>query len=220
MVSQLDQITADSGNSRDSILQSATEVFMEVGFSGARVDRIARQAGANKAMIYYHFGSKLGLYKAVLLRLFEGLPAEIDRLRAGELGPEARLRALYIQVAKHLEERPALPTIMLRELLAGGKDMDAEASRTLGQILGFVRETVEEGTRAGVFRSVHPLLLHLSVLGPLLLHSAGTSFRARVLPREAPGLPSPSHDEMLAHLLEVLGRSLSPITTAPVSSLS
>ena len=53
---------------------------MEVGFSGARVEEIARRAQANKAMIYYHFGSKLGLYKAVLFRLFEGVLDEIKRL--------------------------------------------------------------------------------------------------------------------------------------------
>lgn len=208
MVSQHLTADRDQGSSRTAILDAATEVFMEAGFSGARVDEISRRAHANKAMIYYHFGSKQNLYQAVLLRLFEGILDEILRLRESNLGPEARLRSLYTGVARHLEERPALPPIILREILAGGKGMDAEASRTLGQILGFVSETLLEGTRSGAFRTVHPLLFHLSMLGPLLLHFAGVSFRDRVLPRQMPGLPVPSHDDMLAHLLEVLGRSL------------
>jgi len=203
----------DEGKTRVSILDSATEVFMEVGFSGARVDEIARRAEANKAMIYYHFGSKLGLYKAVLLRLFGGVLDEIDRLRESKLGPEARLRALYIRVARHFEEKPALPHIILREILAGGKTMDAEASRTLGQIIGFVSETLQEGARTGAFRGVHPLLFHLTMLGPMLLHFAGTSFRERILPRQMPGLLSSSNEDMLHHLLDVLGRSLAPATT-------
>ncbi len=213
MVSQQIATAEDQGRTRVSILESATQVFMEVGFSGARVDEIARRAQANKAMIYYHFGSKLGLHKAVLLRLFLGVLDEIDRLKESDLGPEARLRALYTRVARHLEERPALPHIILREILAGGKTMDAEASRTLGQIIGFVSETLDAGARTGAFRGVDPLLFHLTMLGPLLLHFAGTSFRERVLPRQTPGLPSPSNDDMLNHLLEVLGRSLTPATT-------
>ena len=45
-------------DTRGNLIESATEVFVEKGFSGARVDEIARRAKANKAMIYYHFGSK------------------------------------------------------------------------------------------------------------------------------------------------------------------
>ena len=93
--------------------------------------------------------------------------------------------------------------------------MDAEVSRTLGQILAFVSESLQQGARTGAFRTVHPLLLHVSMMGPLLLHSAGTSFRARVLPREMPGLAPPNHDEMLAHLLDNLGRSLQPAVNSP-----
>jgi AcrR family transcriptional regulator len=217
MVSLQFETTEDQGKTRIPILESATEVFMEVGFSGARVEEIARRARANKAMIYYHFKSKLGLYKAVLFRLFEGVLDEIKRLKAGDLGPEARLRALYTHVARRFEEKPALPHIILREILAGGKSMDAEVSRTLGLILGFVGEALQEGARTGAFRPVHPLVFHLSMLGPLLLHHAGASFRGRVLSRQMPGLPPPSNDDMLNHLLEVLGRSLNPATAeAPV----
>lgn len=213
MVSQSSKTVDAAGTSREAILDSATQVFMEVGFSGARVDEIARQANANKAMIYYHFGSKQSLYKAVLMRLFGDVLAEIQRLQQSEDPPEKKLRALYLRVGHHFEARPALPHIILREILAGGKGMDAEASRTLGVILGFVAETLKEGERAGVFRPVHPLLFHLTMLGPLMLHFAGASFRERLLPREAPHLAPPSNDDMIRHLLAVLdGALLTPET--------
>ena len=203
------QATTDL-SSRDAILTAAIEAFKKSGFSGARVDEIARRSGANKAMIYYHFGSKLELYKSVLLTLFGDVVTEVERLRASKLAPEEKLRALYSAVARHFEAKPALPPIMLREVLAGGESMDVEASHVLGTILGFVAATVQEGVRAGRFRPVHPLVLHLSVLAPLLVHSAGTDFRERLLPREMPGLPGPSQADMLAHLLESLDRTLAP----------
>ena len=184
---------------------------MKVGFSGARVDGIARRAQANKAMIYYHFNSKQGLYRAVLLRLFDNVIEEIERLRASGARPEEKLRALYTRVAERFAEKPALPQIMLREILAGGEAMDAEASRTLFGILSFVKETLDEGSRTGAFRRIDPVLFHITMLAPLLLHSAGTTFRERLLHREAPSLAPASSGDMLHHLLGVLDRTLAPV---------
>ena len=217
MVSQDTSGTADSGTSRGAILESATEVFMESGFSGARVDEIARRAKANKAMIYYHFGSKLELYRAVLLRLFGDVLLEIERLRATEAPPREKLRGVYTRIAGHFGATRALPHIMLREILAGGKSMDAEASRAIFVIVSFVSETLQEGMRTGEFRQVHPLLLHMSILAPLMVHFAGSSFRERILAREMPGAAVPSDDAMLAHLLESLDRSLAPSTSTVTS---
>jgi len=207
----------EAGSSRESILDSATEVFMESGFSGARVDEIARRAHANKAMIYYHFGSKQGLYRTVLLRLFGDVLEEIARLKTSDAPPKSKLRALYTRVAAHFEAKRALPHIMLREILAGGKGIDAEASRALFFILSFVSETIREGVRAGDFREVDPLLLHMSILAPLMLHHVGDSFRERILPREMPGTSAPTHDAMLQHLLISLERSLAPVSPARTS---
>ncbi|MEO8360036.1 MAG: TetR/AcrR family transcriptional regulator [Vicinamibacteria bacterium] len=209
MVSQR-SAPVDPPGSKAAILDAATDVFMHEGFSGARVDEIARRARANKAMIYYHFGSKQGLYKATLLKLFGDVLVEIARLKASEAEPLAKLRALYTRIAHHFTDTPALPHIMLRELLAGGKAMDAEAARTLGVIVDFVSQTVTEGVKAGKFRKVHPLLLHKTMLGPLMMHFAGASFRERVFPKGLPGGQPAGNEEMLNHLLEVLDRALAP----------
>ena len=180
------------------------------------MDEIARRASANKAMIYYHFGSKQALYKAVLLRLFGDVLGEVQRLRSTDDPPDQKLRALYTLVVHHFEKKKALPPVILREILAGGTGMDAEASRTLGIILGFVSETLQEGVSRGLFRPVHPLLFHLTMLAPLMVHFAGASFRERLLPREMPGLALPTNDDMLNHLLSVLDRVLTPPKTESV----
>jgi len=46
----------------DKILKAALVEFAEYGLAGARVDRISKRAGVNKAMLYYHFSSKDNLY--------------------------------------------------------------------------------------------------------------------------------------------------------------
>jgi TetR/AcrR family transcriptional regulator len=51
---------------KDKLLQAAIEEFAEVGLSGARVDKIAQRAGANKQLIYYYFTDKNGLFDAAI----------------------------------------------------------------------------------------------------------------------------------------------------------
>src|SRR5271170_1947089 len=53
---------------RERILFAALKEFAAKGFSGARVDVIARRATINKRMLYHYFGDKEGLFKAVLRR--------------------------------------------------------------------------------------------------------------------------------------------------------
>jgi len=56
-----------------NILEVATAEFAREGFSGARVDAIANRTRTSKRMIYYYFGSKEGLYLAVLEEAYSGI---------------------------------------------------------------------------------------------------------------------------------------------------
>lgn len=56
----------DPDQTRAKILAAAVTEFAARGYAGARVDRIASRAGANKRMIYHHFGGKQAVFKAVL----------------------------------------------------------------------------------------------------------------------------------------------------------
>ncbi len=196
--------------SQESLLEAATREFMTAGFAGARVDAIARRAKANKAMIYYHFGSKEGLYRAVLLRAFGGVLNEVERLAAEEPDPVRRLARLYSGIARKFETRPAFPHIMVREILAGGQHMAPEVKKTLTTVVGFVRRTIEEGVAKGALRPADPWIVHLSMIAPLLLHRLTLPVVARALPGVLAGVEPPSTDAMLAHLTRVLELSLAP----------
>jgi TetR/AcrR family transcriptional regulator len=60
------EVPQRNGDRRQVILEAAIAEFSAKGFSGARVDAIARRARSNKQLIYYYFDSKIGLYEAVL----------------------------------------------------------------------------------------------------------------------------------------------------------
>jgi AcrR family transcriptional regulator len=66
-------MTRDSAATKARILAAATAEFAERGLAGARVDRLAASAGANKQLIYAYFGSKEGLFDATLEANLESL---------------------------------------------------------------------------------------------------------------------------------------------------
>lgn len=59
-------VARDPERTRHRILDAALKEFARCGFAGARVDAIARRAGANKRMLYHYFRDKGGLFRAVL----------------------------------------------------------------------------------------------------------------------------------------------------------
>ena len=73
--------------SPDRILAAAALEFAERGFGGARVDRIARRARVNKAMLYYHFKSKQGLYSTLLRGMFTLAGQRLRAIATGDGTP-------------------------------------------------------------------------------------------------------------------------------------
>src|SRR5678816_3024118 len=69
---------------RQSILRVAREEFAARGFAATRVETLARKARVNKALLYYYFGSKLGLYKHII---HDGVDRFAARMREVAEGP-------------------------------------------------------------------------------------------------------------------------------------
>src|ERR1044071_437501 len=77
---------------RAAILKAALEEFSHEGVTGARTDEIARRAGVNKALLYYYFKDKEGLYAAALEQVFSGLHERVATvLERADLPPRERL---------------------------------------------------------------------------------------------------------------------------------
>ncbi|MEQ1871985.1 MAG: TetR family transcriptional regulator, partial [Vicinamibacterales bacterium] len=90
--------------SPERILSAAALEFSARGFSGARVDRIARRARVNKAMLYYHFGNKQGLYRALLLKTFGAAAERLNAVAAGSDPPEQKVGQLVVAFADIIAE--------------------------------------------------------------------------------------------------------------------
>jgi len=197
-------------DTRESLLSSATEAFAEKGFSGARVGEIAAKANANKAMIYYHFRSKEGLYKAVLLRHIGGIHRKIGAATAAEKDPVRRLRRIYHGLGGAFQAQPALPFMMLREILAGGANMDAEVAGAFKGVLDLVRAAVQEGVAVSRMRRVNPVFVHFMMIAPLIIFNVSRPFRDRLLPVAAPSVDPITPEAFTAQLEDALARLVAP----------
>ena len=78
--------------SRERLLAAAAAEFASRGFAGANVDRIARAARVNKAMIYYHFGSKAALYREILQDMFDAVGQRVRAVAAAGMPPQRKIR--------------------------------------------------------------------------------------------------------------------------------
>ena len=167
-------------DSRTAVLRAAEREFASHGFAGTTVDTIARRAGVNKAMLYYHFDSKLGLYRELLRDGFRALLAQARGILAEPRAPIDQLEEYVSVLLRAGARRPHLIPIMLREVAAGGRQLDPETLRLLTGLFQVVREIVEEGRRRGDFRELDPLMTHLVIMGAAILYMANEPIRTRI----------------------------------------
>src|SRR6266542_6116444 len=95
--------------SRQKVFAAAAAEFAARGYAGANVDRIARAARLNKAMIYYHFTSKAALYREILRDMFGAVRAAVADVAASDVSPEDKIRAYIAAIALEADARPHFP---------------------------------------------------------------------------------------------------------------
>lgn len=164
-------------DSRATILRAAALEFAERGYDAARVDRIAARARLNKAMLYYHFGSKQALYVDVLREVFGTVGARARAIADGPGVAPAKLDVWITTIVEEAAARPWFPPIMLRELASGAPHLDPETFVLMNAVFAAVRDVIVQGQREGSFRDADPLLTHMTIMPAVLIFFA----RQRVL---------------------------------------
>lgn len=187
-------------DSKAAILRAAAIEFSERGYDAAGVDRIALRARVNKAMLYYHYRSKRGLYVEILREMFRAVGSRTRTIvDAAGTAPE-KLDRWIASIVEEGAARPWFPPIMLRELASGAPHLDPETLGMMNEVFGTIRDLVEQGQREGTFRrDADPLLTHLSILPPILMFLV----RLRVLAtnKAAHGLFAPRQlDDFVRHM--------------------
>lgn len=142
------------------IIAAAREQFLQQGVDGASLRAIARSADSNIGMIYYHFGTKDGLFLAVVDDVYDQLMADLHAAIEPERSAEARLRALFHRVAEMNTEENEVVRIILRELLVGSNRLEQLLEKFLGGHVHLLVDTLAGGVREGTLADDrHPMAM-------------------------------------------------------------
>ena len=200
-----------SRDSRALILQAARTEFATHGFRGAGVDRIADRAGVNKAMIYYHFGSKIALYRAVIGEGLSALTAAARTAVSVDAPATVRLDRYLSTLMAGARTHPHVVPLMLRELAEGGRNLDRDGMQRAFGLFGVVRDVLESGRMTGEFDAIDPLLTHFVILGASMVYIANEPLRQRIrrmrLTESARAVPVGT-EPFLRHMSLMLRRTL------------
>jgi AcrR family transcriptional regulator len=156
----------DAEQTQRDIIAVATEEFADKGLAGARIDEIAARTRTSKRMIYYYFGSKDGLYIAVLEEAYRNIRHIEHDLNVDHLSPERALRELVSFSFDRHQQNPAFVRIVMNENLHSGKYIARSANIPKLNVpaIDTIRRIVERGKKTGVFRrDVDPIDLHMSI---------------------------------------------------------
>jgi AcrR family transcriptional regulator len=170
----------DGDSTAELIIRTATEVFAEKGYDGARMDEIARAAKVNKATLYYQIGDKQALYEAIIQRVMSGMADEIENEINNAASAADKLRCFIGTLACHGGIARQFSAVMLREIADGGARLPDPALRQMGRILGLLIGILELGVETGEFRQVNPLVTHMLIIGSLMVYNTNEPIRTRI----------------------------------------
>jgi AcrR family transcriptional regulator len=158
--------TNDPERTQANILEVAVKEFGEKGLAGARIDEIAALTHTSKRMIYYYFGSKEGLYLAVLEESYRRLRETEGELHLEDLEPEQALRRLVAFTFDHHHNNENYIRIVMSENINRGQFMvQSPRIQELNlPAIDSVRKLYQRGVAAGVFRKgLDPVDIHASI---------------------------------------------------------
>jgi AcrR family transcriptional regulator len=158
--------TNDPARTMAGILEVATKEFADKGLSGARIDAIAEATHTSKRMIYYYYGSKEGLYLAVLEESYRRMRQIEAELHLEDLEPEAALRRLVeFTFDRHADNEDFIRLVMNENIEQGTYLAQSTSIQQLNvPAIESIRRLYQRGVEQGVFREgLDPVDIHASI---------------------------------------------------------
>lgn len=143
-------------SSREAILRAARDLFTTKGFANTAVREICQEAGVTAPVLYYYFGSKEGLFEAVVEQTLtlDGFYNQLSGAVEAATGPWDRLRAFVSTYLLHFPGRLLNPGLHLESSTKLHGTSLRQYGAGLEAIYQLAREILQAGIVAGEFREV------------------------------------------------------------------
>lgn len=155
---------------RDGILRAAIKVFAKHGYDGGSVEKISKTARSYDRMIYYYFGSKEGLYIAVLEEIYRRFNEAEATLALDRERPMQALEAVIRFVIRYYRDHPEFVTLLNTENLHRGRHISKlpRAREYSSPAVGVIDEILRIASARGLARddiTARDLYLMIAALG-------------------------------------------------------
>jgi TetR/AcrR family transcriptional regulator len=171
---------------RKSILRAAIREFSAHGLAGARTDAIAESAKVNKALLYYYFKSKSGLYAAALEEASENaMGGVLAALDPGHSPGERLLRTAlnhFDRIFTQSEFQSLMQHEMVRFRLGESEAAPLLVKNFFKPLLGKLQDAVHEGIETGELCEMDWLQLVYAMLGANVLYFLSAPMMRLALP--------------------------------------
>lgn len=160
---------------REALLRAATRVFAKYGYDGATVEKISSAAKSVDRMIYYYFGSKEGLFIAVIEEIYRKMDEAEHGLTLDETKPLQALAELIRFVVRYYRKHPEFVALLNTENLHHGRHIakSRRARDYSSQIITLTQRLLAAGeAKKQVRPGVDPLQLYLLIAAAGYFHTS------------------------------------------------
>lgn len=142
---------------KTQILEAATKVFAEHGFTNARMDDIVAESGLSKGALYWYFDSKDAIIVSILDQIFDWETAHVRQLLESVDSATAKLEVFIDTTIKDIEKmKPMMPIFFdFWSLSVRKKTINQAIKRYYQNFLDLIEPIIEDGIRQGEFHSVN-----------------------------------------------------------------
>jgi TetR/AcrR family transcriptional regulator len=172
----------DPEKSRETIITHAMDEFVAKGYDGARVDVIAEKCDVSKNLLYHYYGSKSGLFVAVLERMYDTLRLRNKDFTVDVSDPERGLEQLVARTFAVFWEHPEFISLMNTANLHKAEHItnSARIRNRYSGLIATITELLRNGAERGIFRrDIDPVLLYIA-LASLSYHYLSNQYTFKV----------------------------------------
>ena len=157
-------------DTKDIVLKAAIDEFAEYGLAGGRVDRIAKRAGVNKQVLYYHYGDKEALFSAALVFGYTQFAFTSTNWTHDDRSPAELMRQIIGDVFDLVSVNRNHIALIADENRNRGKHLTPEVvehvRKATNSTISAVETVLRRGQKAGSFsRAIEPKSLYAMVVG-------------------------------------------------------
>lgn len=195
----------DPQGMRQRILDAARDEFARYGTDGARIDRIARAARANKRMLYYHVGNKDALYLAVLEASYERIRAAERLLNLESLAPSEAIARLIAFTWRYFLENPDFIALLNNENLHRARFLkrSKKVKQMHSPFVTMIADILRKGEASGEFRAdVDAVELYISIASLSYFYLSNQATLGTIFGRDL--LTPQAKTKRLAHMTDLV----------------